>query len=90
MVLMEEIRKLGKCIGQEFMPERVILFGSYADGTPLPTDFWQSPSLDQLVELQGVRPLADIASLFGTWPGDPDDGFEEAVRALRIQTSSGG
>lgn len=59
-------------------------------GTPLPTDFWQSPTLDQLVELQGVRPLADIASLFGTWPGDPDDGFEEAVRTLRMLTTSGG
>lgn len=59
-------------------------------GTPLPTDFWQSPNLDQLVELQGTRPLADVASLFGTWPGDPDDGFEEAVRTLRIQTTSGG
>ncbi len=59
-------------------------------GTPLPTDFWQSLSLDQLAELQGARPLADIASLFGTWPGDQDDGFEEAVRTLRMQTTSGG
>jgi len=59
-------------------------------GTPLPTDFWQSPTLDQLVELQGTRPLADVASLFGTWPGDPDDGFEEAIRILRIQTTSRG
>lgn len=33
MVRMEEIRELGKRIGREFMPERVILFGSYADGT---------------------------------------------------------
>jgi hypothetical protein len=56
-------------------------------GTPLPTDFWQSPTLDQLVELQGARPLSDIASLFGTWPGDPEDGFEEAVRRLRMQTT---
>lgn len=59
-------------------------------GTPLPTDFWQSPNLDQLVELQGARPLADITSLFGTWPGDPDDGFEEAVHTRRMQTISGG
>jgi hypothetical protein len=59
-------------------------------GTPLPTDFWQSPNLDQLVELQGARPLADITSLFGTWPGDPDDGFEEAVHTLRMQTTPGG
>jgi len=59
-------------------------------GTPLPSDFWQSPSLDQLVELQGTHPLTDVASLFGTWPGDPDDGFEEAVRSLRMQTTSKG
>lgn len=58
-------------------------------GTPLPSNFWQSPSLDQLAEMQGARPLADISSLFGTWPGDPDDGFEEAVRTLRMQTASG-
>jgi hypothetical protein len=53
-------------------------------GTPLPTDFWQSPSLEQLMELQGIHPLIDVTSLFGTWPGDPDDGFEEAVRILRM------
>ena len=33
MVPMEEIRKLGERIGRAFMPEKVILFGSYADGT---------------------------------------------------------
>ena len=59
-------------------------------GTPLPKDFWQSPSLDQLMELQGTYPLTDVASLFGTWPGDPDDGFEDAVHTLRKQTTSGG
>ena len=59
-------------------------------GTPLPKDFWQSPSLDQLMELQGTDPLTDVASLFGTWPGDPDDGFEDAVHTLRKQTTSGG
>jgi len=33
MVPMEEIRKTGERIGREFVPEKVILFGSYADGT---------------------------------------------------------
>lgn len=33
MVPMEEIRKTGERIGREFMPEKVILFGSYADGS---------------------------------------------------------
>jgi hypothetical protein len=56
-------------------------------GTPLPMNFWESPGLDQLVELQGTHPLTDVTSLFGTWPGDPDDGFEETVRTVRMQTN---
>ena len=52
-------------------------------GTPLPADFWQSPSLDVLAEMQGAQPMHDISALFGTWPGDPDDGFEELIADLR-------
>jgi predicted nucleotidyltransferase len=33
MVAMNEIKKFGRRIGQEFGAERVILFGSYAQGT---------------------------------------------------------
>ena len=33
MVSLEEIEDVGRRIGREFRPERVILFGSYAEGT---------------------------------------------------------
>ncbi|MCK6621532.1 MAG: nucleotidyltransferase domain-containing protein [Calditrichaceae bacterium] len=36
MVTMQQIKKLGLRIGEEFRPERVILFGSYAQGRPTP------------------------------------------------------
>jgi len=52
-------------------------------GTPLPSDFWVSPSLDALAEAQGTRPMDDVSSIFGTWPGDPDDGFEQIIIDLR-------
>lgn len=34
MVTMEQIEDLGCCIVKEFHPDRVVLFGSYARGTP--------------------------------------------------------
>ena len=36
MATMERIRQLGRDIGREFRPERVLLFGSYARGTATP------------------------------------------------------
>lgn len=33
---MKEIEQLGRRIGEVFQPERVLLFGSYAHGTPTP------------------------------------------------------
>jgi len=30
-----------------------------------------------------VGPMMDIRALFGTWPGEMDDGFEEAIDKLR-------
>lgn len=59
-------------------------------GTPVPMDFWQSPSLDELAEAQGVQPLTDVSFLFGTWPGEDDDGFEETVDKLRLGSMAGG
>jgi hypothetical protein len=58
--------------------------------TPIPMDFWESPNLDELAECQGIQPPADGSQLFGTWPGDPDDRFEEKIRALRQQNQAGG
>ena len=52
-------------------------------GIPLSRDFWESPSLDELAESQNVKPMADVESLLGGWPGDVDDGFEEEVLKIR-------
>jgi hypothetical protein len=52
-------------------------------GTPLSRDFWESPTLDELAQSQNVRPMADVRALFGTWPGDMDDSFEETIDDLR-------
>lgn len=45
-------------------------------------DFWTSPTLDELATAQNVGPL-DTAALRGTWPGEDDDGFEDAIDELR-------
>lgn len=52
-------------------------------GTPISRDFWESPSLDELAQAQNVGPMVDIRALFGTWPGEMDDDFEEAIDELR-------
>ena len=49
---------------------------------PTRHDFWTSPTLDELAKAQNVGPL-DTAALRGTWPGEDDDGFEEAIDELR-------
>jgi hypothetical protein len=58
-------------------------------GTPLPHDFWRALSLDELAESQAAVPLQDVTVLFGTWPGDIDDGFEELIRELRKRNVAG-
>jgi hypothetical protein len=40
-------------------------------------------SFEELARLQGVSPVEDPRDLLGGWPGDMDDGFEEAVSAWR-------
>ncbi len=52
-------------------------------GAPLPGDFWQAMSFEELAAAQGMEPLTDIDALIGTWPGNMDDGFEEVVHKLR-------
>ena len=51
--------------------------------------FWDNPSLDDLLHEQGFLPgdekKFDITSLYGTWPGDVDDGFEEAIEKHRYE-----
>ena len=34
--------------------------------------FWTSLSLDQLAELHGVEPVADLHSISALWPADDD------------------
>jgi len=58
-------------------------------GAPLPSDFWQSPTLEQLAEAQGIQPIQDISALFGSWPGEMDDGFEDSILDLRRQSLAG-
>ncbi len=52
-------------------------------GTPVARGFWESPSLEDLTHSQNVQPMVDVRSLFGTWPGEEDDGFEAAIEELR-------
>jgi hypothetical protein len=55
---------------------------------PSEPDFWHSPTLEELAEAQSVTPIADVRILFGTWPGEPDDGFEALIDELRNQEST--
>jgi hypothetical protein len=59
-------------------------------GVPLPVDFWRSLSLDELAQAQGVSPIQNVRILFGTWPGQDDDRFEDDVQALRQGSPAGG
>jgi len=52
-------------------------------GTPISRNFWDSPTLDELAQEQNVRPMADVRALFGTWPGEMGEGFEQDVDDLR-------
>jgi hypothetical protein len=45
--------------------------------------FWERHSLQELAAAQGVQPVHDISSLYGTWPGEDDDGFEDLIEELR-------
>ncbi len=51
--------------------------------TPAAWGFWESRTLEELAELQKAEPIKDVRELFGTWPDEADDGFEEAIDRLR-------
>jgi len=59
-------------------------------GTPISRNFWESPTLDELAQAQNVKPMTDVRVLFGTWPGEIDDGFEEAIDNLRHSNRASG
>ncbi|MGB9671071.1 MAG: hypothetical protein ACPLXR_07980 [Halothiobacillaceae bacterium] len=46
-------------------------------------DFWTPRTLEELAQMQGVQPVHDIKTLYGTWPGECEDGFEIFVQELR-------
>ena len=48
-----------------------------------PRSFWESVSLEELINEQQVAPVNDLTVLYGSWPGESNDGFEEAVNQLR-------
>ena len=48
-----------------------------------PWSFWESPTVEELARLQNISPIEDISVLYGTWPGELGDGFEEAIDELR-------
>jgi hypothetical protein len=59
-------------------------------GTPLTHDFWDSPTLDELALSQNVTTLRDVQALYGTWPGEMDDGFESEIDRLRHESLTSG
>ena len=48
----------------------------------------QSQTFEEIARQQGVGPIEDPSELVGGWPGDIDDGFEEALLAWRQQRLS--
>jgi len=46
-------------------------------------DFWQHHGVDVLADAQGVSPIDDARALLGGWPDDTDDGFDDALAAMR-------
>lgn len=54
-----------------------------ARGTPILQSFWKSPSIQELARSQNVQPMANVRTLFGTWPDEENDGFEAAIDELR-------
>ena len=50
-----------------------------ASKPPTGGDFWQHRTLAELAKAQGVVPVEDVRVFYGTWPGEPDDGFEVLI-----------
>src|SRR6266571_7050671 len=69
LVPMSAIRRYARAIAERFQPEKIILFGSYAYGTPTPdsdvdllvvmptnNQIEQSGRIDQTLEDEGITP----------------------------------
>ena len=57
-------------------------------GQPTGGDFWRHRTLAELAAEQGVLPVEDVRVFYGTWPGEPDDGFEALVDEHRHTAAS--
>ncbi len=72
---------------RRFFIQSVERVGEQRDSLEQPSatqSFWRSASLEELAQSQDVGPMRNVESLFRTWPGEDDDGFEEAVNDLRL------
>ena len=45
--------------------------------------FWETPTLGELARSQKVQPMTNVETIFGTWPGEENDGFELTIEELR-------
>lgn len=45
--------------------------------------FWKGKTLDELAAEQGITSPTPFEKLLGRWPGEIDDGFEEALLERR-------
>ena len=64
--------------------------GHAESSIPVTTSFWESRTIKELALLQNVRPIEDVGVIFGTWPGEEDDGFEEEIERLRHESANQG
>lgn len=74
MVAMNEIERFGRRIGEEFGAEKVILFGSYAQGTAK-----QDSDIDLLVVAQTKLPPNERYGAIRRLLGDYPAGFDIVV-----------
>ncbi len=71
------------CIQQRFHRIQTLM----SRGAPISQNLRKSPTLGELARAQNVQPITNVSDLFGTWPGEEDDGFEEDIDELRNQKS---
>ena len=58
-----------------------------ARGAPISQNLRKSPTIDELARAQNVQPIKNVRDLFGTWPGEENDGFEDDIDELRKKKS---
>lgn len=86
MIRMNEITKLGRRIAREFRPQRIILFGSYAEG---------KATADSDVDLLVVMPYRgravdqSVAIRLRTAPSFPVDLFVQRPSEIRRRLAMG-